>query len=60
MVITDDSIANFYLKNLHNTHWDETLLNADCPFCRDPVQRGLWSVFDGKKCGLKRSGQNVF
>ena len=49
MVITDDSIAHFYLRNLHNTHWDETLLNADCPFCRERgFEKGRLVVFLNK------------
>ncbi len=46
MVIADDSIARFYLENLRNIRWEETLLNADCPFCRDHgFEKGRLVVF---------------
>jgi len=46
MVIADDSVALFYLKNLRNTRWEETLLNADCPFCSDRgFEKGRLVVF---------------
>jgi replicative DNA helicase len=35
MVIGDDSITRFYLKNLQDTRWEDTLLNANCPFCQE-------------------------
>jgi replicative DNA helicase len=49
MVIADDSIARFYLKNLHDTRMEETFLNADCPFCREKgMEAGRLVVFLNK------------
>jgi len=49
MVIADDPIARFYLENLHDTHWEETILNADCPFCRDRgFKKGRLVIFLNK------------
>jgi len=35
MAFYDDSIEHFYLEHLQGKRWNDTILNADCPFCRD-------------------------
>lgn len=35
MPLSDNTIENFYLKHLQGKRWNETILNADCPFCQE-------------------------